>query len=174
MRYWPTNSIFVLIGPYSEQMRAQIVQAATDNNAADRIVFLGPKPHDEALALAAGGDLGVSLIQPNTRNWLYSAGAINKRFEYMALGLAQVTNDGPGVSEMIERNECGLCVESRSSEAIGKTVQKLLAENDLRTAFAKNARASHLRLYNYENQFAKIADWIESACRESSHEDSRG
>ncbi|HEY3854626.1 MAG TPA: glycosyltransferase [Verrucomicrobiae bacterium] len=170
MRHWPPDALFVLIGPYSEQMKALILQATRETSLANRVVFLGAKPHREALALAAGGDLGVSIIQPNTRNWLYSAGAINKRFEYMALGLVQVTNDGPGVAEIIERNQCGLCVNSRDSQAIGLAITRLLSNDQQRNAFASNARQSHLRAYNYETQFANVGDWIEEACRSSSNE----
>lgn len=35
------------------------------------------------------------------------AGAINKRSEYMALGLAQITNTGPGVADIVEKGGCG-------------------------------------------------------------------
>jgi glycosyltransferase involved in cell wall biosynthesis len=170
MRHWPPDALFVLIGPHSEQTKALILQAAGESGMANRVVFLGAKPHREALTLAAGGDIGVSIIQPNTRNWLYSAGAINKRFEYMALSLAQVTNDAPGVAEIVERNQCGLCVNSRDSQAIGIAITRLLLNDQERNAYASNARESHLRLFNYETQFANVGDWIEEACRPSSYE----
>jgi glycosyltransferase involved in cell wall biosynthesis len=170
IRYWASDALLVLIGPYSEEMKTLILQAAGEGGMAGRVIFLGAKPHSEALSLVAGGDIGLSLIQPNTRNWLYSAGAINKRFEYMALGLAQVTNNSPGVAEIVERNQCGLCVDPRSSEAIGAAIRQLLEDGELRKGFATSARASHLRLYNYENQFAEVGGWIESACKTPSHE----
>ncbi len=167
MRFWPSDALLVLIGPYADKIKTRILAAASAAGAEGRVIFLGAKPHGEALALAAGGDIGVSLVQPNTRNWLYSAGAINKRFEYMALGLPQVTNNGPGVPEIIEANTCGLCVDSRDPAAIGAAVRQLLDSPELRRRMSLNARARHLESFNYENQFAEVAEWIRKQCPES-------
>jgi glycosyltransferase involved in cell wall biosynthesis len=160
MRYWPANARWAIIGAASDAVRSLIMKAAQAAGAGHRVFFLGPKPHKEALALAAGATLGLSLIQPNYRNWLYSAGAINKRFEYMALGLPQVTNDGPGVSEIVTETGCGVCVDPYSAEAIGRAVKELL-ENPTRLGqLREKARACHLERFNYETEFSEVANWI--------------
>jgi glycosyltransferase involved in cell wall biosynthesis len=164
MRHWPSDSVLALIGGASEVMKKRILEAAASVEAADRVLFLGLYPHAEALALAAGADLGLSLIQPNNESWLYSAGAINKRFEYMALGLPQVANNGPGVREIVEASQCGLCVNSRDPAAIGAAVRQLLDSPELRRRQSVNARARHLNGFNYESQFAEVAGWIRSRC----------
>jgi glycosyltransferase involved in cell wall biosynthesis len=164
MIHWPSDSLFVLIGGASETMRKSILAAAASVEAAERVMFLGPHPHTEALGLAAGADVGLSLIQPNNESWLYSAGAINKRFEYMALALPQITNNGPGVAEIIEANECGLCVNPGDPAAIGNAVRQLMDSVELRRRLSINARARHLDGFNYENQFAGVAEWITREC----------
>jgi glycosyltransferase involved in cell wall biosynthesis len=161
MRHWPADALLVLIGPASESMKHRILEAARAGGAASRVLFLGAHPHNQALALVAGADLGISLVQPNNESWLYSAGAINKRFEYMALGLPQVTNNGPGVSELIESNPCGLCVDARDPEAIGAQVRRLLEDPSQRRLFGTTARTLHLSRFNYEAQFAEVAEWIQ-------------
>jgi len=163
MALWPEDALMVLIGPSLPEVRDQVLAAAREAAAAERVVFLEPRPHAEALALAAGADIALSLIQPNTRNLLYSAGAVNKRFEYMALGLPQVTNTGPGVAEIVEHTRCGTCVDPASPRAVGEAVTRLLSDADQRRAMAANARDLHLRRFNYESQFAQVADWIEEA-----------
>lgn len=167
MLSWPAKSLFVLIGPCSADIKQRLHQVAAEAGTADRLVFLGCRPHREALALAAGADLGIALIQPTTRNWLYSAGAINKRFEYMALGLPQLTNAGPGVAEIVQEHGCGLCVDARSPEAIGRGVCDLLNNHDLRQRMASNSRRSHLAQFHYERQFSQVANWIAAACRQT-------
>jgi glycosyltransferase involved in cell wall biosynthesis len=164
MRFWPSDTLLVLIGPYSDEIKARILMTASQAGSADRVVFVGAKPHSEALALAAGANIGISLVQPNTRNWLYSAGAINKRFEYMALGLPQVTNDGPGVADIVEANHCGVCVNTRDPAAVGAAVGRLLDSPELRRRMSQNARTRHLENFNYETQFAGIAEWIQRRC----------
>ena len=164
MKHWPTDALLVLIGPASDTMKGAILEAAgATPGAAKRVIFLGAFPHRETLALAAGGDVGLALVQPNNESWLYSAGAINKRFEYMALGLPQVTNNGPGVAEIVEANQVGLCVEPRDPAAIGSAIRQLLDDAALRRRFSENARRQHLERFNYEIQFAEVASWI--ACR---------
>jgi glycosyltransferase involved in cell wall biosynthesis len=167
MRHWQANARFVLIGDHSESVRSQIMAAAESAGCGKRVLFLGQKAHQEALALVAGANLGLSLIQPRSRNYFYSAGAVNKRFEYMALGLPQITNDGPGVAEIVEATGCGVCVDPGSAKAIGRAVRELL-ENPARLAqFRENARACHLARFNYETQFAEVANWITAQVRDT-------
>jgi glycosyltransferase involved in cell wall biosynthesis len=165
MSYWPKDSVFVLIGSSSQETKQEILANAGAARASKRVLFLGFKPHAEALALLAGSDIGLSLIQPSSRNWLFSAGAINKRFEYMAVGLPQITNDGPGVAELIEKRGCGLCVNPNSYEEIGHAIRRLLESPAERRKMSESARAWHLKEFNYESQFADVADWIEDACQ---------
>jgi glycosyltransferase involved in cell wall biosynthesis len=164
MNYWPANSIFVLVGGASESMQKGILEAAASVGADQRVVFLGRHSHAEALALAAGAEVGLSLIQPNNESWRYSAGAINKRFEYMALGLPQVSNNGPGVAKIIEASQCGVCVDSQDPAAIGLAVRRLLDSAELRQDMSHNGRARHLDGFNYENQFSGVAAWIRKQC----------
>ena len=168
MKHWPSTALFVLIGPGSDRMKQSILAAAQTAGAAGRVVFLGAFPHHEALALAAGADVGISLIQPNNESWLYSAGAINKRFEFMALGIPQVSNNSPGVSEIIEGSQAGLCVDPRNPDAIGMAIRQLLEDSALCRRFSENARKQHLERFNYEVQFAEVASWIASQCASKS------
>ena len=165
MKHWPTDARLVLVGLAADAMKERILEAAAATpGAAERVIFLGAFPHQEALALAAGADLGISVIQPNNESWLYSAGAINKRFEYMALGLSQVTNKGPGVGEIVEANQVGFCVEPRNPVAIGAAIRQLLDDAELRGRLSRSARTQRLERFNYEIQFAEVANWIASRC----------
>jgi glycosyltransferase involved in cell wall biosynthesis len=85
----------------------------------------------------------------------------------MALGLAQVTNQGPGVAEIIERGQCGLCVDPNSPELIGAAVSRLLGDPDLRRGMGERARALHLDRYHYETQFRPVLDWIRAQAQSS-------
>lgn len=165
MRHWPEQSLLVLVGACSETVKERIFGAAKEVGAAEHVIFLGQKPHPEAMALAAGSDVGLALIQPTTRNWHFSAGAINKRFEYMSVGLPQVTNSGPGVSEIVEKTGCGICVDPNSPEAIGQAVRRLLEFADLRLQMAENSRRIHLAEFHYERQFEPVLQWIEKAVK---------
>ena len=166
MRWWPENSVFTIVGPAADAYRASLLSIANLVGVQSRVVFLGSVPYSQVLSLAAGATVGCSLVTgQDDPNWIYSAGAINKRFEYMAAGLAQVTNNGAGVSEIVDQNQCGVSVDPRSPEAIGQALRQILADEPRRQMFSRSARAAHLRLYNYETQFAEAGRWIRSACQ---------
>ena len=167
MRYWPNDSILVLIGPWAPEVRSRIEAEARSCGALERVIFTGPKQHPEALALLAGVDVGLSMIQGTSENFRYSAGAINKRFEYMALGIPQVTTAGSGVAEIMDAAGAGHCVPPDSPAEIGRAVAALLADPAERNRMGESARRAHLERFNYEVQFEPIADWIEQACRSS-------
>ena len=166
MRWWPEDSIFTLVGPAAEAYRTSLLHIASRVGVQSRIVFLGSVPYSQVLSLAAGATVGCSLVTgEGDPNWIHSAGAINKRFEYMAVGLAQVTNNGMGVSEIVDKNQCGVSVDPNSPEAVGQAVRQLLADEARRQMFSRGARSAHLRLYNYETQFAELGRWIRTACQ---------
>jgi glycosyltransferase involved in cell wall biosynthesis len=165
MRYWPPDTLLVLVGQASDSTRQGILAAARCAEGQRQVIFTGAKPHGEALALTAGADVALSLIQPKSLNLKFSAGAVNKRFEYMALGVPQVTDNGPGVSDIIERHQCGLCVDPQSPEAIGRAVRTLLDDGARRHTFAAAARQAHLERFYYERQFTPVADWIGAHCK---------
>jgi glycosyltransferase involved in cell wall biosynthesis len=134
---------------------------------AERLVFLGSVPYTEALHLAAGATVGCSLVaDQNDPNWTYSAGAINKRFEYMAVGLPQLADCGIRVPELVEQTGCGLCVPSDSPEAIGQALSKLILNEAMRKEMGTRARQLHLERFNYETEFQPVMRQVLAWLRE--------
>ena len=166
MRWWPKTSVFVIVGPVAESYRGALVALGCEVGVAERMLFLGSVPYVEALQLAAGATVGCSLVaDQNDPNWTYSAGAINKRFEYMAVGLPQVANAGPGMREIIEERDCGVLADPTSPEAVGRTLAGLLEDSKLRRRMNENARKAHLSHFNYDYQFGSVLNQILSWCR---------
>jgi glycosyltransferase involved in cell wall biosynthesis len=139
---------------------------AQDLGVLNRVVFLGLVPYQGLWGLAVGAAVGVSLVAGDKDlNWRYSAGAINKRFEYMAVGLPQVANSGPGMEEIIEKPGCGLLVDPTSAPETGRAITRLLEDPPLRRRLAENARKAHLSEFNCERQFAPVLEKILGWCR---------
>jgi glycosyltransferase involved in cell wall biosynthesis len=167
MRWWPKTAVFVIVGPVAESYQGALMALGDEAGAADRVVFLGSVPYVEALQLAAGATVGCSLVaDQNDPNWTYSAGAINKRFEYMAVGLPQITNVGHGMEQIFGQHNCALLVDPSSPREIASAVATLLSNDTLRARLGENARRAHLAGFNYEGQFApvlnKVVSWIKA------------
>jgi glycosyltransferase involved in cell wall biosynthesis len=82
----------------------------------------------------------------------------------MAAGLPQVANCGVGMAEIIETPGCGLLVDPSSPEAVGKAINRILGDEQLRRKMSENSRAIHLSKFNCEHQFAPILEKVLTWC----------
>jgi glycosyltransferase involved in cell wall biosynthesis len=161
------STTLVLVGPVAETYKKSLMKEAETCGVGRRVIFLGLIPLAQLDGFAAGASVGVSLFSPTTDdlNLRFLAGASNKRFQYMAVGLPQVANSGPGMIDIIEKPGCGLLVNPASVEEIGRAITRLLKDQALRQRMSESARRAHLNEFNYENQFAPVLEKILGWCR---------
>ena len=165
MPLWPAAARFVLIGPVRGAQREALTALAAATGVARRVLFLGPLPYPALLAHTVGADVGLALVSPRHEAepaWRYTAGAVNKRFEYMAAGIAQVASTGPGMAEIVATPGAGLLVDPDDPAAIGAAVARLLTRPEERREMAARARRAHLERFSYEAQFAPVLTRIEA------------
>jgi glycosyltransferase involved in cell wall biosynthesis len=134
-------------------------QAARENVSA-RVHFVGRVPYADVISFAVGATLGVTLMEPINNNWRFGAGASNKRFEYAALGIPQVTNTGAGMQRVFETSGIAMLVDVADSEMIGKMIARLLLDPAIASEIGRRARSLHLSRYNYEAQYEPVARCI--------------
>ena len=165
MPSWPESAIFVLVGPVQEDYQNSLLKLADSLGMKNRLVFLGRVPYETLNPLAAGATVGISIVSgfESSANWNLTAGAVNKRFEYMAVGIPQVSNTGPGMKEIVSDTETGTLVDPADSNAIGRAISELLIEREKAARFGENGRKAHLDRFCYEAQFSdllvSIASW---------------
>ncbi len=85
MRFWPTDAIFVIVGAVDDEYKCELEVLAEAQDAKERLLFIGRVPYDEVFSWAIGASVGVSFLDGQYLQWGLSAGASNKRFEYVAL-----------------------------------------------------------------------------------------
>lgn len=163
MRLWPDDAVFVIVGRGDDKYIESLKSLAVTNNVGARVFFVGHVPYPEVLSYAVGATVGVSLLDPSLPNWKFSAGASNKRFEYVALGIPQVTNEGPGINELFAQRDVCKTARFDSSDSIGHAIATYLREPELRTRHASSARQLHLAEYNYEKQFNPALKYFQTA-----------
>lgn len=118
---------YVIIGKDTEKLYPLVVQLGLK----DRIVLAGEiKNKDELIDCYKSSDiyLSPSLIE----------GFSSTNLEAMASGLPCVISDVPGNRDVV-KNNCGILVKPRSSEAIAKTVIEILNNTRLRNTLKQNA-----------------------------------
>lgn len=157
---WPSHAYFCVVGPCSESYRKEILERACRVGVVDRLVMAGPVAPEQALALRAGADVILTVMNTDQPIYRYCAGASNKRFEAMAVGRAQVTNRGPGINKLFVDPGVALAVTHDSVEETGSAISALLLDPEWREQMGARARQLHLLQYNYETEFAFAFDII--------------
>jgi glycosyltransferase involved in cell wall biosynthesis len=105
-----------LVGEGEDQAKLQML--ARDLNVADRVHFLGPRPHAEIAQIVQAADVAVL---PSS-----SEGLANAWIEALACGTPLVITDIGGAREVL-RDESGGRIVERNADSIASAVSQLLA-----------------------------------------------
>jgi glycosyltransferase involved in cell wall biosynthesis len=80
----------------------------------------------------------------------------NKMFEYMSAGLPVIASHFPLWREIIEGNDCGLCVDPEQPAEIAAAIDRLVGDPTFARRLGDNSRAAVRRTYNWEAEQLKL------------------
>jgi len=167
MRYWPSDAVFVIVGDGSPALETELRELAAREGVTSRVLFVGRVPYADVFSFAVGASVGISLVEPVNKNSRFCSGASNKRFEYAALGIPQVTNTGAGMQRVFDAPAIAMLVDVADVAMIGQTISQLLLNPALASAIGERARKLHLSQYNYECQYEPVVrhvrEWMSKA-----------
>ncbi len=83
----------------------------------------------------------------------------NKMFEYMSAGVPVVASNFPLWRDIIEGNECGLCVDPGDPKAIAGAIDRLVTDPDLARRMGENGQAAVLAKYNWAAEEDKLLNF---------------
>jgi glycosyltransferase involved in cell wall biosynthesis len=118
-----------------------------------RVRFLGWLPWEEAWEHAGAASIGLLLFLPAPN---HERSLPNKLFEYMAAGLPVIASNFPLWKEIVEGNNCGLCIDSLNPKAIAKAIEYLLEHPEEVRKMGENGRRAVLEKYNWEQEAKKL------------------
>ena len=84
----------------------------------------------------------------------------NKMFEYMSAGIPVVASNFPLWREIIEGNNCGLCVDPCDPQAIAEAIDKLVSDPELAHKMGQNGQRAIQRCYNWHAEEKKLLKLI--------------
>lgn len=132
------EALLVLAGDGS--LRAELEALSRSLEIQDAVRFLGQS--DQVLALYQAADL---FVLPS-----WSEGMSNALLEAMACGLAPVATAIPGNTDVLTHERDGLLVAPGDEAALASSLERLLAEDDLRASLATAARQTVLDRFTLE------------------------
>jgi glycosyltransferase involved in cell wall biosynthesis len=90
---------------------------------------------------------------PNHRN-----AQPTKLFEYMSVGIPVIASDFPYWKQIVEGNQCGICVDPTNPVDIAKSILYLKKHPQAASEMGENGRNAVLTRYNWENESIKLTN----------------
>jgi glycosyltransferase involved in cell wall biosynthesis len=82
----------------------------------------------------------------------------NKMFEYMSAGLPVIASNFPLWREIVEGNECGICVDPADPAAIAAVIDRLVENPALARRLGENGRRAVAEHYNWAVEERKLLE----------------
>lgn len=82
----------------------------------------------------------------------------NKMFEYMSAGVPVVASNFPLWKDIIEGQDCGICVDPTNPKDIADAVKILLADDELAKQKGENGVNAVKNVFNWKNEEQKLLD----------------
>ncbi|MCJ7726425.1 MAG: glycosyltransferase [Acidimicrobiia bacterium] len=135
-------------GAMEHPLPLMLVGRVTDDKAAELsdlaaslgvdLTLAGPRPHREAMAVAAAGTVGMALMAdvPNNR-WSQPT----KLWEYLGMGVPLVASRLPGIEKAMEGHEAVRLVAPGDAAAAARAIEEIVADGNIRATAARKAAA---------------------------------
>ncbi len=139
-----------LVGQFSESVVEAQARANAGWQKVDALGFLGRKEVAQVLAGSVGG-LVTFLPLPN-----HIEAQPNKMFEYMSAGVPVIASNFPLWREIVEGNECGICVDPLDSLAIAQAVDYLATHPEVAEHMGRKGQRAVEEKYNWSIEEVKL------------------
>lgn len=153
------DAMLFFIGPCEPAFKEKLKQMAHDLGVAQRVIFHPMVPSEELMELAASADVGLQAQLNVGLNSYYCAPI--KLFQYMSVGLPIIGSNFPGMLEIIEKNDIGLCVNPESLKEITAAMNRMIDDDAMRARMSENAFRLAREQYCYEIEGKPLLDAIE-------------
>lgn len=83
----------------------------------------------------------------------------NKMFEYMSSGIPVIASNFPLWRDIIEGNDCGICVDPLDLKAIAAAIDRLVTNPDVARRMGQNGRNAIMSRYNWASEERKLHEF---------------
>jgi glycosyltransferase involved in cell wall biosynthesis len=126
-------------------------------NIEDKFVKLyGNIEQSNLFAICQKASIGLILFHPVPNHINCSP---NKLFEYMSSGMAVVASDFPVWKAIVEKYDCGVCVNSLDIDSITMGINELLENPEKMKRMGENGRNAVLEHFNWEIESQTLIDF---------------
>lgn len=134
-------------------VNSALEQQVSSSQGWNNVDFQGWMERDNVSKVLSESSIGLVVLQPTGD---YEDAYPVKLFEYMAAGLAVISSQFPLWKEIVEGDNCGLCVDPESSDDIRAAINKLKADPNLMNQMGENGKRAVLEKYNWDSEAKKL------------------
>lgn len=145
-----TDSRLNLAGAFQEKRIEDTVRRAKGWSLVNEFGFLDRQGVRNVLSRSVAG---LVTLHPTSA---YLASLPVKMFEYMSAGIPVIASNFPLWREIVEGNECGLCVDPLDPKAIAAAIDQLVENPLLAKRMGENGRRAIVERYNWANEERKL------------------
>lgn len=145
-----------LVGKFVEKEIQEEVKTYNSWNKVKELGFLGRR---EVSSVMGKSKAGIVTFHPYPN---HIDAQPNKMFEYMSAGLPIITSNFPLWREIVEGNNCGICVDPLSSKDIADAVTYILLNPKKGETMGQNGKKAVVEKYNWKKEEEKLFDIYKS------------
>jgi glycosyltransferase involved in cell wall biosynthesis len=137
------------IGPFSKKL----IDNEQLKDIKDNFKLYGSLPLTKGLKYSQNSKIGLSVLKPITN---YTQSYSTKIFEYMAIGLPVITSNFKLYKDIIDENNCGICVDPENPNEIAKAIELILTNPEKAKEMGQNGSRLVKEKYNWNNEEFKL------------------
>lgn len=141
---------FDMVGFYAPASYQKTINDLLTKIDTSRIRILPPVSHRDIYDFLSRYDIGLAFYKNTNLNNYYCAP--NKVYDYIQMGMPVITNDYPGLIDVVQNHHLGVCIKAVDTERLQDAVQKIEADD----MFANITEPIRTR-YSWENQEKQYA-----------------
>jgi len=117
----------------------------------NKVNYVGKVPHEEVKNIYAQSIAGIAL---NYSNQAKNEGTLGntKLFEFMEAGLPVICSNYRLWKEIVEENNCGICIEPNNIEEIKNAINYIINNPEEARIMGENGRKAVIEKYNWKTQ----------------------
>jgi glycosyltransferase involved in cell wall biosynthesis len=118
-----------------------------------RVTFLGRVNRTQVAEIFARAAAGLVILQPVPQ---YIRSQPTKLFEYMSAGLPVIASDFPLLRDIVERAECGLCVDPTRPDELAEAIRWMVDHPAQARRLGENGRRAVQATYGWQREGEKL------------------
>lgn len=124
----PEEFILIFIGTTFYNFKEKFLKFIRSQRLTDRIFIFDPVKNSDVIKYINSSDYGLVFYNDTNINNYYCAS--NKLFEFILCKKYLITNNYPGLIEVVEKNNYGICIEKVDYRSIANAILKIHTEFD--------------------------------------------